>query len=131
MPDAVEHVLQNSLAEFGKEREATIAQAVTELSREREAAIVQLLEAISTERQAALEQVLVGIKTERSQMIGLVLALAAWTDLQAKARFATPPGAENNQPVTQTARSGSSLPTNDPGRTSTRCCFSFHNVRRH
>lgn len=87
LPDDVEHVISSGLNQISAERTAAVEQIMKEISTEREAAIVQLMSAISTERQAALEQTIAGISVERAEMMGLVLHLVAWADLQAKTTF--------------------------------------------
>jgi len=88
LPADVERLVSKAMVGISAEREATISQAMTALSEEREAAIEQLARSVAVERKAALEQVLEGIQGERSEMMGLVLDLVIYTDLQAKATFA-------------------------------------------
>jgi len=88
LPADVERLVSKAMIGISAEREATITQAMTALSAERETAIEQLARSVTAERQAALEQVLGGIQGERNEMMGLVLDLVIYTDLQAKATFA-------------------------------------------
>jgi len=88
LPADVERLVSKAMIAISEEREATITQAITALSEEREAAIEQLARSVTSERQAALKQVLEGVQGERNEMMGLVLDLVVYSDLQAKATFA-------------------------------------------